>query len=76
MSEKAIEAVADGDAREFLGADIGGAKERELSGVKIRVSQVNVVAEGESKRGVADELEALVRFARLGAEGGVGQCFF
>lgn len=60
MADKAVEIVADGDAGELLGADIGGAEEGELTGVKVRVSQEEVVADGVTQNRVSQELQTLV----------------
>ena len=77
VSDKAVEAVADGDAGEFLGADIGGAQRREHSRLEVRVSQEDVIAESEPEHGVADELEALVGLERLAVVvRGVSECFY
>lgn len=46
MAHIIIEAVADGDARELLGADVGGAYERELAGVDARVVEEDEIREG------------------------------
>lgn len=74
MAYVLIEAVADGDACKLLGADVGGAEERELAGVEAGVLEVNEIGDGQAESGVADELEALVG-GGLGA-GGVSQGLF
>lgn len=74
VADVLIEAVADGNARELLGADVGGADERELAGVEGGVVDVEKIGDGQAEGGVADELEALVG-GGLGA-GGVSQGLF
>ena len=76
VAEEAVEAVADGDAGELLGADVGGAEEGEVTRVKGRVSEEEVVADCEAQNGVAEELEALVGGGGRVGEGGVGECVF
>lgn len=60
--------MADGDARELLGGDVGGAERGERAWAEGGVGEVEEVGEGEAERGVPDELEPLVG----GGAGGEG----
>lgn len=59
-AEQRVEVVPDGDARELLGGDVGGAKCRERAGAKGGVGEVEEVGESEAERRVPEELEPLV----------------
>ena len=61
VSDELEKAVFDGNASEFLGTYISCPKQRKLPGVKFRVSQEHVVSKCQAQRGVADELQSLIR---------------
>lgn len=74
MSDELEKAVFDCNTSEFLGTNISCPNQRELPGVKLGVSQEHVVSKSQTQRGVADELEPLIR-RRLVVRG-VSQSFF
>ena len=74
VSDELEKAVFDGNASEFLGTYISCPNQRKLPGVKLRVSQEDVVRKRQTQRGVADELESLIR-RRIGVRR-VRQSFF
>lgn len=46
MANVSVKLVANGNTCELLGADVSGAEERELTGVNIRVCQVDEIGNG------------------------------
>lgn len=72
-AEERVEAVADGDAGELLGGDVGGSENGERARTDVGVGEVEVVGEGEAEGGVAHELQPLVRPPRLGGGRRVGE---
>lgn len=65
--------MADGDAGELVGADVGGADEGEVAGVEVGVGHEEVVGDDEAEGGVAHEFQPLVAARRRVGVGGVGQ---
>lgn len=51
-----MDAMADGNTCELLGADVCGAEEREVAGFKVGVSEEEVIADGKAQNWVANEL--------------------
>lgn len=63
MAQKAVEAVAEGDAGELLGVNIGGPEASQLARREPRVEEVVLLGEEQVQNSVADVLQSVVGVA-------------